>query len=91
MSFNSIKDAVDKFNKSDNKIMFIHIREPEEIKRAVEQFSAKTLLVKRTGLKAITTNYSDASVENYNYDYVIINNTLEQLDKEAQKFIENIK
>ena len=30
-SFNSIKNAYEKFINSDNEIMFIHIREPEEI------------------------------------------------------------
>ena len=35
MAFNSIKDAINIFKNSDDEIMFIHIREPEEIKRAV--------------------------------------------------------
>ena len=91
MAFNSIKDAVVSFRKSDNEIMFIHIREPEEIKRAAYSFKAKTLLVKRMGLSNITSNYSDASVDNYDYDYTIINTTLEELDKKAQKFVENFK
>ena len=46
-SFNSIKEAVSKFEISDSDILFIHIREPEEIERAANTFSAKTLLVKR--------------------------------------------
>lgn len=90
MAFNSIKNAVENFKKSDNKIMFIHIREPEEIKRAVDAFDAKTLLVRRVGLDAITTNYSDASVENYNYDYIIENTTLEGLEESAKEFVNNI-
>lgn len=90
MAFNSIKEAVENFKKSDNEIMFIHIREPEEIKRAVETFNAKSLLIKRAGLDNITSNYSDASVENYNYDYIIHNTTLEELENEAKKFAEKI-
>ena len=86
MSFNSIKEAVNNFNSSDNEIMFIHIREPEEIKRAVLEFNAKTLLIKRDDINKITSNYSDASVENYNYDYVINNTTLEELEKQAKNF-----
>lgn len=91
MSFNSIKEAVIKFRKSDNEIMFIHIREPEEIKRAVETFGAKTILVKREGLEAITTNYSDASVNNYDYDYIVNNTTLQSLEEKAKEFVLNIK
>lgn len=86
MSFNSIKNAVEKFKNDDNEIMFIHIREPEEIKRAVLQFNAKTLLIRREGLDIIKSNYSDASVENYNYDYIIENTTLEDLEKQAKEF-----
>ena len=85
MSFNSIKDAVSKFYSDDNEIMFIHIREPEEIKRAVNSFNAKTLLIKRDGQEIIKTNYSDANVENYNYDYIIENTTLADLDLQANK------
>ena len=66
MAFNSIKEAVDIFLKSNNELMFIHIREPEEIKRAVKNFGAKTLLIKRVGLENINSNYSDANVDDYN-------------------------
>lgn len=91
MAFNDIKKEVEKFYVSDNELMFIHIREPEEIKRASEAFYAKTLLVKRKGLKNISSNYSDREVDNYNYDYIINNTTLEELDKTAKKFVKKLK
>ena len=91
MAFNSMIDAVDKFNNSDNNILFIHIREPKEIQRAVDYFGAKTLLVKRVGLDNIDTNYSDANVDNYTYDYLIENNTLEGLEETAKMFIDQFK
>ncbi len=91
MAFNSIKEEIEKFKNSDEKIMFIHIREPEEIERAKFTFNAKALLVKRIGLKNIETNYSDANVDNYDYDYIIENTTLEALDKQAYNFITDIK
>ncbi|MBQ9313463.1 MAG: hypothetical protein IJ220_00430 [Clostridia bacterium] len=90
MSFNSIKDAVAKFKNSDCEILFIHIREPEEIERAANAFNAKTLLVKRIGLTNISSNYSDANVEKYEYDFIIENTTLEDLDKHASSFIKKI-
>ena len=91
MAFNSIKEAVDKFHNSDDEFMFIHIREPEEIERAVETFKAQSLLIKRENQEIIKSNYSDASVENYIYDYIIINTTLEELKESAKKFIEELR
>jgi len=90
MAFNSMKEVVSKFETTDDKLLFLHIREPEEIKRAVDAFGAKALLVRREGLAKIESNYSDASVENYNYDYIIENTTLEKLEEDAKKFIEKI-
>ena len=57
----------------------------------MDKFSAKTLLIKREGLKIIDTNSSDANVENYKYDYTIINTTLENLDKSALEFVQDLK
>lgn len=90
MAFNSIKEAIEKFKTSDNEAIFIHIREPEEILRAAKYFNAKTLLVKRLGVENIKSNYSDANVDNYDYDFIIENTTLEELDKKAKKFISNL-
>lgn len=87
MSFKSIKEKVDEFIESEYEIMFIHIREPEEIDRAKNEFGAKTLLIRRVGLDSIVSNYSDASVENYNYDYIIENDSLESFEIEAKKFV----
>lgn len=90
MAFNSIKEAVDIFKKDDTDILFIHIREPEEIKRSVEEFNALTLLIKRENIEIIKSNYSDASVENYDYDYIINNTTLEKLEERAKEFVEEL-
>ena len=81
MPFRSMAEVVDKFRETDDEILFLHIREPENIERAVNEFGAKSLLVKRIGLENISSNYSDANVDNYDYDYRIENDTLEQLEK----------
>ena len=91
MAFNSIKDAVTIFKNNEDNLLFIHIREPEEIERAKSSFAAKTLLIKRIGLENISTNYSDASVDNYSYDYIIENTTLEELDENAKKFVKKLQ
>ena len=58
---------------SDNEVMFLHIREPEEIDKFVRASGgeAKTLLI-RGGERMKKCNYGNASddcVENYSYDY----------------------
>lgn len=91
MAFNSIKNAYEKFMNSDDEIMFIHIREPEEIERTVKFFKAKSLLIKKVGLDNIESNYSDANVDNYDYDYIIENTTLENFEKEAEIFLTKLR
>lgn len=91
MPFKSVAQKVEEFKNSDKQIMFIHIREPENIQRAVDEFGACTLLVKRVGKSNIMSNYSDANVDNYNYDYIIENDTLENLEKMAKAFIEELR
>lgn len=90
LSFNDIKEKVESFKNSDNEIFFVDIREPENIKRAVEVFGAVTVLIRRMGLAPILSNASDASVENYPYDYVIENDSLEEFRNEAKRFVENL-
>ena len=86
-------DSIDEFMKSDYDIMFIHIREPEEIKKVVNEVEAKTLLIKRKDHDIIKTNISDASIEgyDYDYDYVILNTTLEEFEEEAKRFIKELQ
>lgn len=72
------------------RMLFLHIREPEEIAKAVIEFAeynVKTVLVKRDSVKHITSNMADENVYNYNYDIVINNNgTLEELKRTAWLF-----
>lgn len=65
------------------KIVFLHIREPEEIARALNEFkeyNTKSILIKRDSVKHITSNMADGNVFNFDYDVVIDNSgTLEEL------------
>lgn len=90
MAFNDIKKSVKKFIDNDDEILFIHIREPEEIEKAKKEFNTITLLVKRIGLENIQTNDADKYVDNYSYDYIIYNSTLEELENDAKKFVNEI-
>lgn len=65
------------FLSSDEQVMFVHIREPEEIEKFVRATdgAAKTLLV-RGGVRMRRTEYGNAAddeVENYAYDYYFVN------------------
>lgn len=75
----------------DYDIMTIDIREPEEIARAVKEFGAISVLIKRDCVEDIKSNMADANVYNYDYDYVIENNgTIEDLKKEAKNLIDKL-
>lgn len=92
LPFNDICEKIEKFNNLDDEIMFIHIREPEEIDRVVKKCNAITLLIKRKGLENIETNSSDFNVDNYEYNYYINNDgTIDDLKEEATKFISELE
>ena len=106
MPLNDMKDFAERFLNGDRttstknelifrRMLFLHIREPEEIEKAVkafEKYNVKTILVKRDSVKHITSNMADENVYNYNYDIIIENNsTLEDLDKKAKQFMNDCK
>lgn len=92
MPFESIKTKVNEFLKDEeSRFLFLHIREPEEIARAVKEFGAQTVLVIRNSVKHITSNMADENVFNYKYDFVIDNNgTKEELNNKAKEFIQEV-
>lgn len=71
-------------------LVFIDVREPEEIDKYKKEFNAKTILIRNPEAEAKITNESDVDVLNYDYDYVIWNDsTLYALKKKAKDFIRN--
>lgn len=74
---------VDIFRKDDTaKVLLIDIREPEEIKKAVERYNAKTILIIRDPYAMDAdylpysfaySNSSDQNVYKYEYDFIIEN------------------
>lgn len=84
MPFNSMRNKVVEFLDGNSHLLFLHIREPEEIEKAKNAFDAKTILVKRNNIEQITSNMADANVYNYDYDIVINNNDgIEELKYKA--------
>lgn len=83
------------FLDSDYEIMFVHIREPEEIEKFVKATdgNAKTLLVRggERMKKSAYGNVSDDGVENYDYDYYFLNDcTLEESEIRFIDFLNNV-
>ena len=83
------------FLASDEQVMFVHIREPEEIEKFVRapDGAAKTLLI-RGGVRMRRTEYGNAaddSVENYKYDFYFVNDrTLQDAERDFCAFLSDI-
>ena len=91
--FQDVLSVVTDFKKNliEAEVLFIDMRDPKDIARAVETFGAKTVLVRNPNVRKIDSNHADRDVENYNYDFIIENDgTLEQLDKVAELFARDI-
>lgn len=70
-----------------SEILIFDIREPDEIERAVKEFNAITVFIKKDNIMPVTSNSSDANVENYNYDYYVENNgTLDDFRDSVRTF-----
>ena len=85
----------EEFLKSDDQILFVHIREADEISKFVKatENRAKTLLV-RGGSRMKKESYgnsSDDDVEKYKYDYYFVNDkSLEEAEKAFCDFLRSI-
>lgn len=71
--FQYMKNMTEEFKASENQLMFLHIREPEEIEKCKNAFQAETLLITNKNVPSIITNHSDKDVLQFKYDYHIQN------------------
>lgn len=85
-------EEIEKFLKSEKEIMFIHIREPEEIEKIVKKYNAESIIVNRTVTEEIS-NDSDRYVDSYcGYTYSLNNDSsFENLDNIAKSFVEYLR
>lgn len=88
MAFQDLQEEVHWFRQNpQNKVMLIDIREPGEIRRAVNEFGAETILIINPNIPHIDSNMADKNVYEYDYDHRIMNNgTLEDLKRKAREF-----
>lgn len=89
MTFEDMKKKVLEFNNSDASLLFLHIREPHNIEVAKKAFDALTVLVVRDSVQKITSNASDEHVADYEYDFIVDNNSdINQLEREGHRFLQ---
>lgn len=82
-----------KFMHSGSDVLFVHIREPEEIEkfRLICPISCITLLIRRGSAGTKWNNYADDNVEKFKYDFYYDNNkSLEKLEDDFMKFFKSI-
>jgi len=80
MAFEDLKRMVNIFEEQKDVVfLFLHIREPNEIERAKNEFNAHTILITRDSVPQITSNMADGGVFNYDYDTIIKNNETKEL------------
>jgi len=82
---------IDNYIDRENMVYFIHCREPEEIQKFIDKYkNCITILLKRDD-RRVPNNNSDKNVNNFDYDYIIDNNGIENdLKNEAISFINKI-
>ena len=89
-----LENSIDDFFQNGAELMFIHMREPEQIKRFEEEFphNVITLLVESNRVEPITSNHADRDVANYPYDQTLENNgSLEDLKEKAFTFVDFLR
>ena len=90
--FQSMREKVSEFYNSEADILFLHIREPEEIERAKKEFNAHTLLIIRNSVDQVKSNHADANVFDYDYEFTVLNDgDLTDLATRAKEFVEELK
>ena len=91
MSYQDVVNEINKYRNGEIRadVFVVDVREPEEIKRLVEEVGAITVFIENDNVPAITSNAADANVENFEYDFVIPNNgTLKEFEDEIKIFME---
>lgn len=74
-------------------IMFIHIREPKEIEKFINETDGRclSLLIRRPEIDRVYGNASDDNVENFDYDYVYENSKpLSEMEADVIEFMSDI-
>lgn len=91
--FKDVLSIVSDFKRDsiETEAIFIDMRDPADIERAVKTFGAETVIVKNKRAGVISSNHADANVDDFDYDYIIENNgSLDDLDNIARMFVKYV-
>lgn len=91
--FDDIKLFVKDFmlNKIDAEVLFLEMKDAEDIKLAALELGAETILIRSSNRKEAKNKRADTNIKKYKYDYIIENNgTLKQLLKTAKRFTDTV-
>lgn len=93
LPLNYLLGECEKFIDSDNEILFVHIREPEEIKKFQRRcpIDCTTLLIRRNDTKMQWNNQSDDNVEKFHYEFYYNNDKpLSEVEEDFMRFFDTI-
>lgn len=80
-----------KNHSTDDLIIFVHAREPDDIERFVKDYNAFTILIRRPGVECTHGNHADDCVEEWGYDMIYDNEgNLEDMEVEARMILNYI-
>lgn len=80
-----------KSHSTDDLIIFVHAREPNDIERFVKDYNAFTLLIRRPSVERAHGNHADDCVEEWGYDMIYDNiGSLEDMEEEARMILNYI-
>lgn len=85
------KTELMRYHTTDDIIIFIHAREPDDIERLVKDFDAFTLLIRRPSTDRAHGNHADDCVEEWGYDMIYENiGDFEDMEFEARMILNYI-
>lgn len=94
VSFRDIMEKIADFydDKIEEDILIIDMRSPKDIDRLRELVDVITVYIENENVPDISSNEADANVANYDYDFVITNNsTIEDFRRVIEAFLMFIK
>jgi len=89
LPFLSLVNTWREFSETDERVLYLHCREPEEIQKLKNAIPGSVaLLVRRPGAQSHFGNVSDDEVENFHYDFVYENSkSLDEVETDFLPFL----
>ena len=88
-----IENKIKEFMSADAEILFLHMREPDQIQSFQQKYkNALSLLIRNDRINVVTSNHADKNIFKYLYDMELDNSgTLEELEETAHVFVDRLR